>query len=154
MLKKIYITHGYTANSQKHWFPWLKERLEKQGFLVQVFDLPNSEKPTPESWLDFHQQHISEPDSQSYFIAHSLGCIATLRYLQSLTSPIGGLILVSGFAEHLPNLPELDPFTEPKLDIQNLIQQIPNRLVIASDDDHIVNVQATRNLAQKLQAEY
>lgn len=154
MLKKVYITHGYTANSTKHWFPWLKLRLKNQGFWVEVFDMPNSTQPDAQQWLEFHQQKIQNIDSNSYFIAHSLGCIATLRFLQQRQQTIGGVILVAGFAQSLPNLPELDQFSAEPLDFAALIQQIPQRLVIASDDDQVVNVQYSRNLAQQLQADY
>ncbi|WP_439243246.1 RBBP9/YdeN family alpha/beta hydrolase [Lonepinella sp. BR2474] len=154
MLEKIYITHGYTAHSQKHWFPWLKVRLENQKIFTQIFDMPNSTEPDPQQWLEFHQQHIPQLDQHCYFIGHSLGCIATLRFLQQAKMQIGGIILVSGFAEKLPNLPELDDFNKTPLNFTALIQQIPKRVVIASDDDDVVNVQFTRNLAQNLQANY
>ncbi|WP_439239264.1 RBBP9/YdeN family alpha/beta hydrolase [Lonepinella sp. BR2919] len=154
MLNNIYITHGYTANSQKHWFPWLKVRLENQNIATQIFDMPNSSQPDPQEWLTFHQNNIHQLDQNSYFIGHSLGCIATLRFLQQAKINVGGVILVSGFAEKLPNLPELDKFNETLLNFTALIEQIPQRVVIASDDDDVVNVQFTRHLAQNLQANY
>ncbi|MCK3658181.1 alpha/beta hydrolase [Pasteurellaceae bacterium Pebbles2] len=158
MLKNIYITHGYTANSSKHWFPWLKQQLKVRSknneFSTALFDMPNSSQPDPQQWLAYHQQQIQHLDEHSYFIGHSLGCVATLRYLQQMKKKIGGVILVAGFAEPLPNLPELDAFCTPALDFDALINLIPKRLVIASDDDDVVNVQFSRNLAQNLQADY
>ncbi|GAA1200653.1 hypothetical protein LY12_002982 [Prauserella alba] len=45
-------------------------------------------------------------------VAHSLGCITVLRHLASLTAPwhLGTLVLVSGFVDPLPTLPDLDSF--------------------------------------------
>lgn len=154
MQQRVFITHGYTANSQKHWFPWLKARLENQGFAVKVFDMPNSAHPHPQEWLAYHQSEIPEIRETDIFVGHSLGCIATLRFLASQNQKINKLILVAGFDQHLPNLPELDEFTQETLDYSQLIANISQRTVIASADDHVVNPQFTAQLAEQLEAKY
>lgn len=154
MQKRVFITHGYTAHSKKHWFPWLKVRLENQGFLVKVFDMPNSTHPDAQEWLAYHQAEISAIQETDIFIGHSLGCIATLRFLASQNQKIGELILVAGFDLALPNLPELDRFTQQKLDYAQLITNIPKRTIIASFDDDVVHYSFTQQLAVNLQAKY
>lgn len=154
MQKRVFITHGYTANSQKHWFPWLKARLENQGFFVKVFDMPNSNQPNAQEWLSHHQKAISDIRETDIFIGHSLGCIATLRFLAQQNQKIDKLILVAGFDQHLPNLPELDYFTQEKLNYLPMIANISQRIVIASADDQVVNPQYTEQLAEHLEAKY
>lgn len=154
MQKRVFITHGYTANSQKHWFPWLKVRLENKGFFVTVFDMPDSDKPNPSAWLVHHQTNINNISPQDIFIGHSLGCIATLRFLVQQNQPVGGLILVAGFDQPLPNLPELNEFTAQQPDYAALIPKIPQRTVIASLDDEIVNPDLSERLAVNLQTKY
>ncbi|ABR73663.1 serine hydrolase family protein [Actinobacillus succinogenes] len=154
MQKRVFITHGYTANSQKHWFPWLKVRLENEGFSVTVFDMPDADKPNPTAWLTHHRTHIPQLYPQDIFIGHSLGCIATLHFLAQQAQPVSGLILVAGFDQSLPNLPELNAFAAQKPDYNALIRHIPQRTVIASLDDDIVNPAFSEQLAVNLQAKY
>ncbi|WP_044469491.1 RBBP9/YdeN family alpha/beta hydrolase [Mannheimia massilioguelmaensis] len=154
MHKQLYITHGYTATSQSHWFQWLKNQLIPHQINVDIFNMPNSSKPEPAAWLSYHQKHIHQLDENTVFIAHSLGCIATLGYLQQKNTPIKGVILVAGFDRHLTNLPELNAFTSEPINYAKLICNIPSRLVIASLDDEIVNCHYSEELAKKLQAQY
>ncbi|PVX39280.1 hypothetical protein C8D76_106102 [Pasteurella langaaensis DSM 22999] len=154
MQKRVFITHGYTANSQKHWFQWLKVRLEKEKFLVTVLDMPNSNHPNVQEWLDYHASQIGELYPTDIFIGHSLGCIATLRFLAARQQKIAAAILVSGFNQPLPNLPELDGFSKQPLDYNALIAQISQRTVISSLDDDVVNHAFTEQLATDLQAKY
>lgn len=154
MQKRVFITHGYTANSQKHWFPWLKVRLEHKGFSVTVFDMPDSDNPDPAAWLAHHQANIDNISPQDIFIGHSLGCIAALRFLTQRNKPVGGVILVAGFDQPLPNLPELNDFTAQQPDYAALIRNIPQRTVIASLDDEVVNPEFSEQMAVNLQAKY
>ncbi|TDQ57732.1 hypothetical protein EDC45_1380 [Mesocricetibacter intestinalis] len=154
MQKRLYITHGYTANSRSHWFPWLKRVLAKHNMLTTIFDMPDSHHPDPRQWLDYHRKHIEQCDENTIFVGHSLGCIATLSYLQTQYSNIAGVILVSGFDRTLPNLPELNPFLNPMPDYADLIERIPYRTVIAAADDPVVNCTYSEQLARHLQADY
>lgn len=154
MQKRVFITHGYTAHSQKHWFPWLKVRLEKEKFSVKVLDMPNSSQPKPEEWLVHHQAKIPELHETDIFIGHSLGCIATLRFLAQQNQKIAGLILVAGFDQAVPNLPELDVFTAEKLDYSQFVANIPQRTVIASKDDEVIHHGFSEQLAVNLNAKY
>ncbi|MDD7426528.1 MAG: alpha/beta hydrolase [[Actinobacillus] rossii] len=77
-----------------------------------------------------------------------------MRFLASQNQKIGELILVAGFDLALPNLPELDSFTQQKLDYAQLITNIPKCTVIASFDDDVVHYSFTQQLAVNLQAKY
>lgn len=148
----VYIIHGYQASPESHWFPWIKNALEQQGFKVTVLALPASDHPDIERWLDCLRTHITQPDQHTFFIGHSLGCITLLRYLEQQERPIGGMALVSGFAEPLSFLPALDAFTAAPLDVEKLIGLVPRRIVLAAQDDHIVPYPYSLRLAEKLDA--
>ncbi|AAU38988.1 RBBP9/YdeN family alpha/beta hydrolase [[Mannheimia] succiniciproducens] len=154
MRKQLYITHGYTANSQSHWFQWLKNQLIPHQIHTNIFDMPDSSKPNPQIWLAHHQTYINQCDENTVFIGHSLGCIATLRYLQRQKKKIKGLILVAGFDEPLDNLPELTSFTLQRIYYPELIANIPQRIVIGSSNDEVVAPKYTQKLAANLQASY
>ena len=43
--KRVIIIHGLDAGPQMHWFPWIKEKLEKKGFIVHIPQMPGGENP-------------------------------------------------------------------------------------------------------------
>jgi predicted alpha/beta hydrolase family esterase len=87
-------------------------------------------------------------------VAHSLGCLAVLRYLRSLPGPwrLGTLVLVSGFIDSLPALPELDPFIGYGCDVTGLSERVDHLVIIRSDDDSLVPSAHTDHLAELLGA--
>src|SRR5260370_27029587 len=96
---KLYIIPGYRASPTDHWFPWLKQRAEARGSAATVLKMPTPSNPELGEWLKTLQESISAPDKNTFFVAHSLGCITLLRYLDSLPAErqIGGFIFVFGF---------------------------------------------------------
>ncbi|MCB5187004.1 alpha/beta fold hydrolase [Methylobacillus caricis] len=152
--KTIYIIHGYQASPQSHWFPWLKQALEQEGATVHVPELPGPNSPKVQGWLEHLQVNIQQHDKHTFFVGHSLGCITLLQHLMSQTTPIGGMVLVSGFAEHLSFLPEVDPFTASPLDFEHLIKLSRHRVVVAAKDDNIVPYPYSLRLSDRLGAEW
>jgi uncharacterized protein len=152
--KRIFIIHGYSASPEDHWFPWLKSELERDGLTLTILKMPNSKSPDASMWTQFIQSNVKAPDENTYFIAHSLGCIALLRYLDILSvgAKIGGMVLVAGFLETLPHLPELDGFVTTNLSQKHLIEICSQRAVIASLDDPAVPYEKTERLSVFLQA--
>ena len=154
MNKRIVVLHGYTATPQHHWFPWLSEELELAGYAVTVPQLPNPEKPNVDVWAAEAQLAFGEIDESLTIVAHSLGCIGALHALDRSPGDwtLGRLILVSGFAEPLANLPELDGFTDQLPDLDRIAAQTAHRHVIVSDFDSVVATEATERLATRLDA--
>ncbi len=55
-------------------------------------------------------QHLPfDIDENTVLIGHSLGCVTALRFLQHAGQSVAGYVLVSGFDEEQPTLPELQP---------------------------------------------
>ncbi|RDU53701.1 hypothetical protein CQA49_05610 [Helicobacter sp. MIT 00-7814] len=175
---RIFITHGYDAHPQKHWFVWLKSQLEnintqntqntplkellQDSLSVEILKLPNPSAPSLDSWLACLQEAIGACDERTFLVGHSLGCITTLRYInESLLSGqsqnVGGVVLVSGFYENLEILPELNTFINPPnrapLQWESLQKAINSRVVLCAKDDVIVPSVLSENLANKLNAE-
>ncbi|MBT2635017.1 alpha/beta hydrolase [Bacillus sp. ISL-26] len=116
----------------------------------------NPLQPSLENWLDTLSLYKHTLNKNTYLVAHSLGCPAILRFLErtQLREQLGGIILVSGFAESLPNLKMLDEFTEGSFDDQKLIESAKRRAVIASTDDQIVPFAWRKDLAQQIDAAF
>lgn len=146
---QVYIVHGYAASPSDHWFPWLRQKLQQQGATVTVIELPSPDAPRPGEWQRAIERQVRGLDESTYFVAHSLGSIALLRYLDSAPAGtrIGGYVLVSGFNDRLPALPQLDSFVTPDLDNGRLVGMTRHRVVIAAADDSIVPFALSRDLA-------
>ncbi|MGE8177050.1 RBBP9/YdeN family alpha/beta hydrolase [Pseudomonas fluorescens] len=153
---QVYVVHGYSASPQAHWFPWLKDRLETQGIRVDILEMPSPLQPNVEEWAHYLDEHITRHDPNTYFVAHSLGCISLLAHLakQAASTRLGGLVLLSGFVETLSVLPGLNGFVEQGFDPHQIIQMSTQRSVIAAKDDTIVPFSHTEKLSEILKAHF
>ncbi len=153
------IIHGYDANPDKHWFSWLATQLETAGYPTTIPAMPDLKPAQADTWQKEAGLAIGIPDQHTIVVAHSLGCLATLRYLSSLPDQweLGALVLVAGFVEPLPKLPELAEFIghQPQAgcDLATITKRVGKTLVLRSDFDPIVPVQLTSKLAELLEAE-
>lgn len=153
LVTNVYIAHGYHANKNKHWFKWLKNALEIEGHDVKIIEFPNTDTPDVEEWLNALHEQVTSINSDTLFVAHSLGVITTLKFINDSKVPlIGGIAMVSGFKDHLVHLPELNPFVEQNVDFESLKQKLNHRFCIASKDDDIVPYTYTENLSHLLDA--
>jgi predicted alpha/beta hydrolase family esterase len=98
-MKRVVLVHGWEGRSDLGWFKWLREELEKRGFEVIAPDMPEADDPKIELWVPHLSKVIPDPDKDTYFIGHSMGCQAVLRYLQDIDTEVGGVVLVAGFIE-------------------------------------------------------
>ena len=80
-MTQVYVIHGYTASPEEHWFPWLLKKAEQEKVGLKVLRLDPSTTPRLEVWEQQMDEQIEEINENSIFIAHSLGCIATLHFL-------------------------------------------------------------------------
>ncbi|MBI2594612.1 alpha/beta hydrolase, partial [Candidatus Curtissbacteria bacterium] len=106
MKKRVFIVHGWDGNPNEGWFPWLKREFEAKGFEVFVPQLPDAENPRIHKWVPALAETVGQPDEQTYFVGHSMGCQTIARYLESLPEgqKVGGAVFVAGFFKHLTGL--------------------------------------------------
>jgi predicted alpha/beta hydrolase family esterase len=98
-MKRVYLIHGWEGSPEDNWLPWLKSKLEENSFKVFTPFMPETYKPVRSQWLKTMQDLISNPDENTYFVGHSLGCQAIQRYLESLEGNVvtGGAVFVAGW---------------------------------------------------------
>ena len=154
--RRAVIIHGYDATPTDHWFEWLAAQLESAGYNTAIPALPHSETPDAGAWEAVAGAAIGVPDQHTIVVAHSLGCLTTLRHLSSLSGEwqLGGLVLVAGFTEPFPKLPALQQFIDEQplvgCDLATIAKRVARLLVLRSDVDPIVPVERTDRLAQLL----
>lgn len=152
---KIILIHGLAATKKSNWFPWLEKTVyHNLGLSVQSISLPHSKIPNSDKWLGSLTKEISNPDENTFFIAHSLGCITLLKYIEGLpdTIVVGGVILISAFDESLPLIPLINSFVERKPIYHRIIPKVRSIKVIGSSNDIIVPLKYTKKVAAQLRA--
>ncbi len=151
---RVVVLHGYQASPRDHWFGWLDAELAADGIRVEVPELPVSHAPDPQRWVAAARAAIGVPDAATVVVGHSLGCVTALHALSGVAAPwaLGGLVLVAGFDRPLPDLPELDAFSATRPDHPGIAAATAHRHVLASQDDAVVPVRFSRDLAVALDA--
>ncbi|MCL6500983.1 MAG: alpha/beta hydrolase [Candidatus Pacearchaeota archaeon] len=78
-----------------------KKELRERGFKVKALAMPDTIEI--EKWVFFLKKRVPKPDKNTYFVAHSIGCQAVLRYLERTNGKAGGIVFVAPWF-HLKNL--------------------------------------------------
>jgi len=159
MSKKVFIVHSWEAHPGDEWYPWMKKELEKKGFHVEVPQMPNTDEPEINAWVSFLKEKVGKPDSETFFVGHSIGCQAIMRYLESLPLgvKVGGVVFVAGWF-HLTGLETEEeketakPWLETKIDFAKVNKHTKNFVAIFSDDDVFVPVSDIKIFKEKLNA--
>ncbi len=159
-MKKVYIIHGWEGFPENHWFPWLRKKLEEKGFEVIIPEMPNPEEPDIKEWVGKLQAIVKDINGKTYFIGHSIGCQAIMRFLETLPvgSKVRGIIFVAGFF----NLPYLEtdeekeiakPWLETPINTEKIKELTKNIIAIFSDDDPEVALSDSKLFKERLNAE-
>lgn len=152
-MKRVFVIHGWTGFANNHWFPWLKKQLVEKGFSVELPEMPNTVHPKRDEWVAKINEIVGKPDTQTYFVGHSLGCIAIVRYLEQLpkAAKIGGCVFVAGFGGGL-KYHELTPFYTPPPDFVKVRQHADKFITIFSEDDDVVPLEIGKKFQENLGA--
>ncbi len=155
-MTQVFVIHGYTASPEENWFPWVQQQANQAGASLKVLRLDPTETPSLAVWEQQIDEQVESIDQHTIFIAHSLGCIATLHYLSRVLQKqtIRQLVLVAGFNGHLGRLEQVNPFIDAaKIDFELLKRQIEQRVVIYSEGDDRVAAHFSLEQAKSLDAD-
>jgi predicted alpha/beta hydrolase family esterase len=157
-MKRVFIIHGWDGKPDQHWLPWLKKELEAKGFEAHVPEMPDTENPKKDAWVKYLSDLVGTPDKDTYFVGHSIGCKAVLRYLETLKpgEKVGGAVLVAGWLT-LTNMSERTPdeirvindWVNPPFDFDKIRSHCDNFLAIFSDDDPEVPLEENKETYEK-----
>ena len=138
-MKRAIILHGWEGHPDEAWIPWLKSRLEGNGFAVETPQMPDTDKPTLGKWLPFLEEVIGNPDDGVVLIGHSLANITFLRYLEGLPdgARVGKVVMVAGFTDKL-GYKELESFFLKPIDWIAIKKHCDRFVAIQSDNDPYV----------------
>ncbi len=153
-MKTVYIIHGWGADSNSDWIPWLKQELQKNSFEVIAPDMPNSENPKIETWTEKLKEVLSTSDENAILIGHSIGCQAIMRYLEQTGKKTAKTIFVSPWFT-LQNLDDEDkqiakPWLETPINFEKVKNSAAEIITLFSDNDPVVPMDNEKMLRDNL----
>ncbi|MEK7603905.1 MAG: alpha/beta hydrolase [Patescibacteria group bacterium] len=164
MNKRVFIIHGWGGHPGEHWMPWLKRELENNGFKVCVPQMPDTYKPEIRSWVSKLAEVADNPDGDTYFVGHSIGCNAIWRYLETLSEniKIGGVALVAPWMkldrktieeEGEESIRIVRSWQEKPIDFKKVKRHSKKFFAVFSDDDPYVPLNQAELLSGELDAD-
>lgn len=161
----VFLIHGREGKPDNHWFPWLSLELKARGFEVNAPQMPVgtriyaekerrwTQMPKVKEWLSFLKEYVGTPNKNTYFVGHSLGCIAIARYLAALSAKakVGGCVFVAGFSGRL-EIPEISEFYSLPFNLEKAKLHCDKFVTIFSDNDPYVPIERSIEFAKQLGA--
>jgi hypothetical protein len=139
-MKRVFIIHRWEGGPEDDWRPWIKTELEQLGYQVFVPEMPDTDAPVIEKWVDRLAEVVGAPDLETYFIGHSIGCQTIMRYLETVNTEVGGALFVAGWF-NLGNLEDEDtkevakPWMENPINLEKVKSVLPKSILLISKDD-------------------
>ena len=159
-MKKIYLVHCWEGHANDGWYPWLEKEISDENVKLIKFDMPNTENPKIEEWVNFLDSKVNNLDKDTYFIGHSIGCQTIMRYLETKeVSHIGGMLFVCPWLDLLPEAIADEesyftakPWITTPINFNKIIEFTDNINCIFSDDDYFVSLNQEKEFREKLNA--
>lgn len=151
--KRVFLVHGWEGRPDNHWFPWLVWELKARGYDVYAITMPNADNPKVDEWVGAIKAAVGRPTAATYFVGHSLGCIATARYFEQLppTARVGGAVFVAGFSSDL-GISQISEFTAMPIDFDQVKKHCLKFVNIFSDNDDYVSLAKSLEFQKNLSA--
>ncbi|KKU54031.1 MAG: hypothetical protein UX75_C0029G0017 [Candidatus Moranbacteria bacterium GW2011_GWE2_47_10] len=156
MKKRVFIIHGWGGSPEGGCLPWLKSKLEKNNFEVIAPQMPNTEEPKIREWVPHLSKLVGSVDENTFFVGHSIGCQAIMRYLEKTGGKTGGALYLAGWFV-LENLPEEEieiarEWTETPIDLEKVKDATKNHVLIISDNDPFGGFEKNKEMFSRLGA--
>ena len=143
--KRVVIVHGWASSPKDCWFPWLSGKLARQGIEVIIPAMPSPKKPNIKRWIAKLAKSIPNPDVNTFFVGHSLGCYIILKFLEEYAEKkVGGVVCVGG---------RLGKEGRPLVSGEIVRHIAPRIRAIFSDDDYYIPLSEAERFHRELGAE-
>ena len=147
----IFIIHCSNGDPERHWYPWLKDKLKQQGNEVIVPQFPIGENQSLKNWQDMFKQYENKLND-SILVGHSLGVPFIINILNTIDKTIKATFFISGFIGHLQlkGEPNLNQFSDRLFNWNHINQHCQSFNIIHSDNDPYVPLNKAEELATLL----
>ncbi len=158
-MKKAYIIHGWGGSSREPMLVSIASALKGKGYEVALPEMPDTDHPKIEAWVGHLSEIVKNPDPNTYFIGHSIGCQAILRYLETLpeNTKIGGAVFIAPWftlqelgEEEDPQIAE--PWIDQPMNFGKIKSHFGKLIAIFSTNDPYVASENQKMFADRLGA--
>lgn len=141
------LLHGYGGTHPEHWQGYLANHLKDKRQTVLFPNLPDSNQPKLNEWINCLEQELENIDSSDLVVAaHSLGCTLWLQYLAKHPNIQPKKVFLVSPPLNDCGIEELTNFFPlPELNLSNQTYQI-----IGSDNDNFILREELETLANQL----
>jgi len=149
---KIVLIHGYKADANSNFFPWLKDELHKRGHEVVAPSLPDPEEPDAEEWIKVLLEEVGPIDDQTIVLGYSLGAALALRFLEAAeaySTPRGCILIAPPWKIKDE---KFRGFFVSELDFDVLMWKASKFVVLHSKDDKIIPADHAKKYEKVLHA--
>lgn len=151
-MKKVLILHSWFSTPTNNWYTWLKEKLEKQGYDVNLPDLPELRSKAPNMELILKDiEALTFIDKETIVIGHSIGSLLAMRLAEKYH--FRKMILVSGW--------DFDDLTEghvhfwkTKINHAVIKNNVKERVVVYSDNDPYFTTATAEDMSKRFEATF
>ncbi|MEU4625415.1 alpha/beta hydrolase [Actinoplanes sp. NPDC023801] len=139
----IVVSHGYGADSDSVWFPYLRQSLEAHGHQVRIPHLPENTAPRLASWQAVLRACVADTDPRdTVLVRHSIGGVNVLRLLQQhdvdTAGAFAGAVLVATPAQVPAGYEALAEFFAEPFDWPRLRRAANRYRVLTAVDDPVL----------------
>ena len=139
---KFYLVPRWAGNIHSDWYDWVTAEI-KSKYQIEIYrlNMPDWHEPNVETSLQYLCSIISEIDENTFFIGHSVGCQAILRYLNKkfTESPhlkIGGFLFVAAwFTVDKPWISLKPWMNNQDINLGLIANNVLHKKVVLSDND-------------------
>lgn len=156
-MKRAVILHGTDGHPKHHWMPWLKQKLEEQGYEVWAPELPGNHTPDREVYNDFLFTQGWD-FSDNIVVGHSSGAVSVLNLLMDERCPKIKLgVIVGAWAGGMPEgnfeAGQFDKlFPEHGFNFGLIKSKADHLAFLHGDDDPYCPLEQAQYLAEQLDA--
>lgn len=148
MKKRVIIVHGWGGSPTNDWLGWATQAFQEKGYEVITPLMPDTDNPVIEKWVDHLKSVMEQVDEYTYFIGHSIGCQAIMRFLEIADMKAGGAIFVAGWFDLTNQDKEEEKIAEPwiqtPIDYAKVKANLARSIVVLSGDDPYVPYEETK----------
>ena len=153
-MEKYIIIHGSFGSKDGNWFPWLKNKLEKDNKDVVVPQMPvGVGNQNFENWSKvLNEFNINE---NTTIIAHSIAPIFVCKYLITNKIKVKKLVFVCGFNNYLGIDSDFDAVNEPMFidNFEDVKEYCNDIICYYSDNDPYVKFEVEKSFADTVSNE-
>lgn len=156
-MKNFFIIHGSEDSSKDHWIPWMKSKVEEQGFECITPDFPCEDGHQLSRWYAELEKYKSKINDETIVIAHSRGVSFILNLLTDFEFKIETLYMIGGFIEYFwypKKNGQIDTFFAKPFDIKKIKEQCKKFVVYQSNNDEYIPVEHGKKIAKTFNARY